>query len=76
MPSLKEWLNVEKPAKLSNALEKLQEELIDNVETWNEDELKMLFIAPFLKHFKFNNPPTYRVYTQRYMSLKTDDYRE
>lgn len=71
MPELFQWLDIQDLPNDIPILENLREELVDNVETWNEDELKMLFIAPFLKYFKFNYPPYYRVYTQRHRTLKT-----
>ena len=33
----------------------------------------MLFIAPFLIHFGFDNLPHYRVFTQRYMKMQTEN---
>lgn len=71
LPLLHKWLKVEQPPQLSPNFETLRSSLADNVENWNEDELKMLFIAPFLIDFGFNNPPHYRVFTQRYMRLQT-----
>ncbi|MDX2049697.1 MAG: hypothetical protein SFT93_00750 [Rickettsiaceae bacterium] len=70
LPALELWLQVS-DAKLPNALEELRDSLLENVENWNEDELKMMFIAPFLLYFHFNNLPHYRVFTQRYFSLQT-----
>ena len=71
MPELEAWLDTtDKPA-LSPDIEKLRISLLKNVKILNEDELKMLFIAPFLLNFDFHNPPLYRVFTQRLMSLKT-----
>jgi hypothetical protein len=71
LQSLTEWLNVPATQALSSSIETLRVSLSDNVITWNEDELKMLFIAPFLIHFGFNNPPHYRVFTQRLFTLQT-----
>ena len=72
-PILMEWLDVPKNGILSAPIEKLRLSLSKNVEYWNEDELKMLFIAPMLISFDFNNPPLYRVFTQRQFSLTTDE---
>ena len=69
---LEEWLNVPKQKVLPPYLEKLRVSLLKNVKILNEDELKMLFIAPFLLHFDFHHPPEYRVFTQRYMKLQTE----
>ena len=72
LPILLEWLHISKEIALPESLEKLRISLLDNVEIWNEDELKMLFLAPFLLHFEFYNMPHYRVFTQRMCSLKTE----
>ncbi len=73
MPQLVEWLDVDSfHQKIPPYLEKLRIFLLDHVETWNEDELKMHFIAPFLLNFDFYNQPHYRVFTQRFMKLQTD----
>lgn len=69
---LKDWLQVQ-PKLLSANLEVLQQSLADNIEHWNEDELKMMFIAPFLLEFEFNNLPHYRVFTQRLFTLQTPE---
>jgi hypothetical protein len=71
LQSLAKWLEVQSNMPLSDAVETLRNSLLDNVTTWNEDELKMLFIAPFLIHFGFNNPPHYRIFTQRLFTLTT-----
>lgn len=73
LSTLHQWLNIDQPLEnIPPTIEKLRASLADNVENWNEDELKMLFIAPFLIEFGFNNPPHYRVFTQRYMKIETD----
>ncbi len=73
MPELNKWTNAKGDSlQLIPSLEKLRLSLKKNVETWNEDELKMLFISPFLLEFDFNHPPTYRVFTQRLMRLQTE----
>jgi hypothetical protein len=71
LPTLTSWLTVKNEKPLSTDIENLRNSLFDNITTWNEDELKMLFIAPFLLHFGFNNPPHYRVFTQRLFTLQT-----
>jgi len=74
MPELLDWLNNTEPSnKISQVAEKLRISLLENVETWNEDELKMLFISPFLLDFNLNNPPYYRVFTQRSFTLQTEN---
>lgn len=72
-PSLNEWLDVPNHIQLSSRFEKLRISLYKNVEMWNEDELKMMFIALFLAEFDFNNLPYYKVFTQRYFTLQTPE---
>ncbi|TAE03206.1 MAG: hypothetical protein EAZ97_01775 [Bacteroidetes bacterium] len=55
------------PAKI--AIEELRESLKEYVETWNEDELKTMFINPFVRLANFVSP-NYKVFTQRPMSIK------
>lgn len=72
MPSLLQWLFVSAaPDLLPPEFEKLRLLLENDVEILNEDELKMLFIGPFLSQFDFHHPPFYRVFTQRTRSIKT-----
>lgn len=51
---------------------KLQNSLIDNVDSWNEDELKMQFLGPLLVESDFNNYPYYKVFSQRKASIQTE----
>ncbi len=71
--ALSQWLDVQMPQALPEEFESLRLELYANVENWNEDELKMMFIAPFLRCFHFNNLPHYRVFTQRLFTLQTPE---
>ncbi len=71
LPALVAWLDVPDTLIITPFQEELRVSSSKNIETWNEDELKMLFIAPFLLTLKFNNPPFYRVFTQRKFSLVT-----
>ncbi len=71
LPALVEWLDVPKNTVLSSETDRLRVLLSTNVEAWNEDELKMMFLAPFLSEFRFNNFPSYRVFTQRQFSIQT-----
>ncbi len=74
MLPLIEWLDTANiPQEIPSHLEKLRLFLFDNVDTWNEDELKMHFIAPFLLDIDFYYQPHYRVFTQRLMKLQTKD---
>lgn len=72
MPALVEWVRVSEKKILPPYIEKLRISLEEKVKVWNEDELKMLFIAPFLLYFDFDHFPHYRVFTQRRMSIKTE----
>jgi len=71
-PNLLEWLDVPIIEKLPEKYENLRNSLSDNVEMWNEDELKMMFIALLLAEINFNNLPHYKVFTQRYFSFQTE----
>lgn len=70
--TLQEWLAVENTQALHPNIERLRLTLEDYIETWNEDELKMMFIAPLLVEINFNNSPHYKVFTRRLFSLKTE----
>jgi len=50
---------------------KLKDKLVDNVDAWNEDELKMQFIAPFLNVVNLSSDK-YKPFSQRSLTLKTD----
>jgi hypothetical protein len=50
-------------------IETLKNNLNEYVDSWNEDELKMLFIAPFIALADFNSP-YYKVFTQRTLKVK------
>jgi hypothetical protein len=73
MPLLNDWLHIpQTEISLADNFEELRLSLLENVEMWNEDELKMMFIALFLAEFKFNHLPHYKVFTQRMLSLQTE----
>jgi len=72
MPQLVEWLDTKNiTQEIPPYIEELQKNLLDNVSIWNQDELKTCFIAPFLLKFDFYNQPHYRVFSQRFIKLKT-----
>lgn len=74
LASMLDWLEVREVAtSLPPQFEKLRLSLSKNVEMWNEDELKMMFIALFLAEFEFNNLPHYKVFAQRNFTLQTDE---
>ncbi|MEM9885907.1 MAG: hypothetical protein AAF849_08445 [Bacteroidota bacterium] len=61
MPRLQNWLNADISLSEKNMayVQELQEDLLDNVLDWNEDEMKLFFIGPLLRmiflkehHFK------------------------
>jgi len=70
--ALNEWIQVPILTELQPNYEKLRKSLAKNVEMWNEDELKMMFIALLLAEIDFNNLPHYKVFTQRYFSFQTE----
>ena len=53
-------------------IEKYRLELFDFIDTWNEDEYKFLFIAPYFKLVDFNSP-YFKIFTQRPMSVSYDN---
>lgn len=69
---LQEWLDVEQNENLDQRIKVLQELLSENVDTWNEEELKMLFISPLLSEINFNNYPHYKVFLERKAEIKTE----
>ena len=75
MTLLEDWLSASTTfdAHTRKELGILKEKILDFADYWNEDELKMLFIAPLLVAFDFKNPPLYRVFTQRLFSLQTEE---
>lgn len=69
---LQEWLQSEENILLDSRIKKLQDLLYENVDTWNEEELKMLFISPLLSEIDFNNYPHYKVFLERKAEIKTE----
>ncbi len=53
----------------TSQIERLKSLLVDYVDSWNEDELKSLFINPFMSLAEFVSP-YYKVFTQRPMSVR------
>ncbi len=51
LPALQMWLEVSNLLPLTERFEKLRISLGENVENWNEDELRMMFIYPFFSCF-------------------------
>ena len=73
-PDLKEWLNTrcEIPESIKNIVSRLQNNLIDHAEFWNEDEIKFLFISPLVTLVDFSSE-TYNCFTQRPMATTRKD---
>jgi hypothetical protein len=71
LPILVNWIN--SPSQSSDStkilLPIIQERLIDNVDAWNEDELKMFFIAPLLSQMPMEIDD-FKPFTQRTLSAK------
>lgn len=69
---LKKWLNTsyQLTEKELEFLSELQKGLINDLDLYNEDELKFFFISDVLKLVKFKTE-TYRAFTQRQMEFTT-----
>jgi hypothetical protein len=59
-------------AEIQKTLEKYRLEVFDFVDTWNEDEYKFMFIAPFFKLVDFSSP-YFKIFTQRPLSITYDN---
>jgi hypothetical protein len=70
-PILEQFENLS-PASVDETIENLRLCLLDYVDTWNEDELKFMFISRFIGLVNFVSPH-YKVFTQRPMSVKYDN---
>ncbi len=53
-------------------LEEYRLELLELVDSWNEDEYKFVFISPFMKLVNYKSP-NYKVFTQRPMSIRYEN---
>ncbi len=58
--------------KYKEMIEELRRQLLESVESWNEDELKFMFISPFIKLVNFFSPK-YKVFTQRKLSVSYEN---
>jgi len=74
MPLLDDWLLAKKELTEieSVILAKLKIKIKKYIKTWNEDELKLQFIAPLLMLIDFNSDH-YKSFSQRTMSAKIKD---
>ncbi len=70
---LNSWLSasIEPSQNKKESIELLKNDLTKNVNSWNEDELKMQFIAPLLHLIQFSTE-YYKPFSQRSLTLKTD----
>jgi len=75
LPELAEWLsaNAEIETRLLTELNELREELIALNEAWNEDELKMHFIAPLMRLVGYGTKGKYNAFYQRSISAKVEN---
>jgi hypothetical protein len=70
-PLLEEWISTPQKIKETQELflKLIQERLIDNADAWNEDELKMFFIAPLLSQIPLEFAD-FKPFTQRTLTAK------
>ncbi len=70
-PPLADWLKAKSviTKEDTTVLEEIQKDLQDNAEYWNEDELKFMFISPFLKIVNLKSS-YYKIFTQRPISAE------
>jgi hypothetical protein len=54
-------------------IEELQNFLFENIDSWNEDELKSFFIIPLIQIVNFNRFQVYKSFTQRTLEAKVKD---
>ena len=65
-------LKFDESHKHKETIAEFREQLFMSVDTWNEDELKFMFISPFIKLVNFFSPK-YKIFTQRKMSVSYDN---
>ncbi len=70
---IEKWLQskVDISENIKSNISILKTNILKNINTWNEDELKFQFISPLLWLVDFNNDK-YKPFTQRSLTLKTD----
>ncbi len=75
LDALSKWLHY--PYIISNeiekSLEKLSVNLADNCMDWNEDELKMQFIAPLLYLVDYTDSEKYHPFSQRSLQMQIEN---
>ncbi|MEO0042202.1 MAG: hypothetical protein RL329_1650 [Bacteroidota bacterium] len=67
LPLLDEWMNAQEVfnALEMNQIERLRNRIAEKADEWNEDELKMQFIALLLDIVDYNSSTQYGVFSQR-----------
>ncbi|MFN0201348.1 MAG: hypothetical protein ACKVTZ_07495 [Bacteroidia bacterium] len=75
LPILNDWISnsCEIPENIANELEDLRKAIFSLNEDWNEDELKMNFIAPLLRLIHYGKKDTYNAFFQRSLSATIND---
>ena len=73
-PVFDEWMSAKHtPEDYERAMiERFREELTEAVDSWNEDELKFRFIAPFIGLMRYNSS-NINSFTQRPLTAKVND---
>ncbi len=71
---LTDWISTKKDITEfeKKSIDNLLEQISNNVNTWNEDELKMFFIGPLISLVNYNTEK-YKSFTQRSLTLKTNE---
>lgn len=74
LPLLEEWLSAayEIEAHTKSNLHKMKDKLKRKAKAWNEDELKMFFIAPLLEDVELETEH-FQPFTQRYVTATIQD---
>ncbi len=75
LPHLAEWMAYQTEIDEKNLLEleTLRKDLLLMSEAWNEDEMKMQFIAPLLRLVHYGQKGTYNTFYQRTLSATVND---
>ena len=70
LPILDEWQKASYPTDDTHreTIEAYRQTLLEYVDAWNEDELKYMFVSPFVRLVDFVSP-NYKVFTQRPLTV-------
>ncbi len=66
-------LQFDKTNSQHSAIEELRVRLKKYVDSWNEDEIKFLFISPLINLVNYSTSDKYKIFTQRPMSVSYDN---